>query len=90
MKPIIILVVIVLVAVLLGWMTFRNSGDTATISIDKQKIQQDAETAVESVKETVEDLQDRLDDGHSGAKAPHEQDSSPPAEAREADRSLTP
>ena len=47
MKGLLILAAVVLLAALLGWLSFGNSDDSATMTIDKQEVRQDTEAAME-------------------------------------------
>ncbi|QDU35890.1 hypothetical protein Mal4_01720 [Maioricimonas rarisocia] len=61
MKAFLIIVLVVVVAVLLGWVTFSSSDSDATIRVDKQEIQQDTGEAVRHVEEFADDVTDPID-----------------------------
>ncbi len=54
MRAIIILALIVLLMGLVGWITFSNEPGRSSINIETDKIEQDAENAVESTGEMLE------------------------------------
>lgn len=57
MRGILALVVVVLILALVGWITFGNNANEATISIDKQKVKQD----VDRIKQSGAELGDKLE-----------------------------
>ena len=60
MKGLLILAAVVLLAALLGWLSFGNSDDSATMTIDKQEVRQDTEAAVEKAKEVAEEAKQKI------------------------------
>ena len=57
MRGLLALVVIVLILALVGWISFGNNANEATITIDKQKVKQD----VEKIEESGKELGDRIE-----------------------------
>ena len=57
MRGFIRLAIIVLILVFLGWISFSNNENEATISIDKEKVKQD----VEKIKQTGKKLADQVE-----------------------------
>jgi hypothetical protein len=53
MRVILILVVIVLLMVMAGWLTFGRNGGRTSINIETQKIERDTERAVDRGKEVL-------------------------------------
>jgi len=51
MRAILGLIVIVLIAAILGWVSFGDSPNEATITVEKQKIRADVDKATEAGKE---------------------------------------
>ena len=62
MRAVIILVVVILAMIALGWLTFRGGGDRATMTIETQKMEQDAGQAIEKGREAVREARDNLRD----------------------------
>lgn len=55
MRWLAILVVLAIVLMFLrGWLSFRDTGDTSEIILDKQEVKEDTEHAVERAKEMIE------------------------------------
>ena len=61
MRAILTIALLICLAALLGWVSFSDQGDTASINIDKQEAQEETEQAVEAVEEAVEDVSDGLE-----------------------------
>lgn len=61
-KAIILIAILVLAMLLLGWLNFSNSPSQTTITIDKNKVQQDAGEAVRKAKELARDVEEKVDD----------------------------
>ncbi len=57
MRGILALVVVVMILALVGWISFGNNANEATITIDKQKVKQD----VDRIKQSGKDLGDKLE-----------------------------
>ena len=55
-----ILIVAAVVAMVLGgWVTFSDSGDSASMTLHKEKVKQDTEAAVEKGEEFLKDTTDK-------------------------------
>jgi len=57
MKAIMVGVVVILLAIVLGWITFNKSPDKAEISIETKKIQADAEKVIEKGKAALDEAE---------------------------------
>ncbi|QDU49243.1 hypothetical protein [Gimesia panareensis] len=58
-STIILLIVVAVVAMVLGgWISFTDSGDSASMTIHKDKMKQDTEAAVEQGEEFLKDTTD--------------------------------
>lgn len=62
MKGIVAIIVIVLVLVLIGWISFRTDDGRATIQLDTNKAQADTERVVEGAKDLTQRAAEGLDD----------------------------
>lgn len=60
MRVLIAIAIILLLMGFFGWVTFRNEGGDATLTIDKQKIKHDTEQVVEDGKELIKDARDAV------------------------------
>ncbi|QDV17517.1 hypothetical protein Pan153_21700 [Gimesia panareensis] len=59
-STIILLIVVAVVAMVLGgWISFTDSGDSASMTIHKDKMKQDTEAAVEQGEEFLKDTTDK-------------------------------
>jgi hypothetical protein len=54
MKAFIIFVLLVLLMVAIGWLSFRSTGDRATISLETKKIEQDTKHALREGREALQ------------------------------------
>ncbi len=54
MKTALIVIGVVVLMVIGGWITFNNTGDKATVTIETQEIKKDTEEAVEKGKELID------------------------------------
>lgn len=57
MKPLLILVVIGLLMVLAGWLTFGRNGNQTSINIETKKIEHDTERAIDKGKELLKKVE---------------------------------
>jgi len=57
MRAILILVVIALLMVLAGWLTFAKNGNQASVTIETQKIERDTERAIDRGKEVLQKVE---------------------------------
>lgn len=57
MRAILILVVISLLMVLAGWLTFAKNGNQASVTIETQKIERDTERAIDRGKEVLRKIE---------------------------------
>jgi hypothetical protein len=53
MRTVLILVLLVVVMVLLGWIRYSGTSQSATITVDKQEIRKDSDRAAEKVHDLV-------------------------------------
>lgn len=60
MRVLIAIAIVLLLMGFFGWVTFRNEGGDATLTIDKQKIKHDTEQVVEDGKELIRDARDAV------------------------------
>ncbi len=70
LRALLIIAAIGILMALMGWISFSNSGDHATITLEKQEVQKDTETAVNKVKELGHDLGQKAEQAFDGNKAP--------------------
>lgn len=61
-KAVVLIAILVGVMALLGWLSISNNASQTTITIDKNKVQQDAGEAVQKAKEFARDVEDKVDD----------------------------
>jgi uncharacterized protein HemX len=94
MKAILVLAALAVITGLLGWWRYSNQDDSTTVTIDKQKIKQDAATAAEKARELGDEAREqaeelgetareRLDEARDEGEAKVEDaldDSQPPAD----------
>jgi hypothetical protein len=57
MRAVLIGIAVILLAVILGWVTFNRSPDKAEISIETKKIKHDAEKVIEKGKAALDDAE---------------------------------
>jgi hypothetical protein len=85
MRWVVILVVLAVVLMFLGgWLYFRDTGDTSEIILDKQKVREDTEQAVEKGKELMESAAEGMQD--LGQRAEETVSEEPPAEEAVSDQ----
>jgi hypothetical protein len=60
MKPVLIALLAIVAMGLLGWITFNDSQDKATITIEKKEIQDDTRKAVDKGKDLVDEAKQKL------------------------------
>jgi hypothetical protein len=66
-KAIVLIAILVGVMALLGWLSVSNNASQTTITIDKNKVQQDTGEAVQKAKELAVDVEDKVDEAvHRG------------------------
>lgn len=87
MKWILLAIILVLVAVLIGWISFRQSEDKATITIEKKEIKQDAKKAVEKGSDLIKDAKERIKKTNS-PKAENKDDSPGPKPDADSERHI--
>jgi hypothetical protein len=63
MKGLLVAVIVVLLAALIGWISFSNSDSSAGITINKQEIQNDTRAAAEKLDEATEEAWEGVRDG---------------------------
>lgn len=68
MKTFIISALAVAALFAVGWLTFADSEERASISIDKQEVKQDTDQAVESTKEAFDTAQEETEKAIDTAK----------------------
>lgn len=61
-KAVVLIAILVGVMALLGWLSVSNNASQTTITIDKNKVQQDAGEAVQKAKEFARDVEGKVDD----------------------------
>ena len=69
-RALLLVAIIGLVMALMGWLTFQNSGDSATIVLNKQQVKKDTDKAVEKVKELSQDLQNSAEKAFDNSSPP--------------------
>lgn len=57
MRAVLILVVIALLMVLAGWLTFAKNGSQTSINIETQKIEHDTDRAIQRGKEVLQKVE---------------------------------
>jgi hypothetical protein len=62
MRGLLAVVVIALILAVVGWISFGNNANEATITIDKEKVKQDVERIKESGKELGDQIERAVDD----------------------------
>ena len=62
MRAILIVAAVLLVMVALGWLSFRSNREKATLTIETQKIERDAEQAVDKGKELIREARENVRD----------------------------
>ncbi len=88
MRVVVLLVIVAIALMFLGgWLYYRDSGSTSEIILDREKVQQDTEKAVESseqvLEKTAEGLKtigEKTKDAFSDDEAPAESSSRRPTE----------
>lgn len=66
MKAVLFVVVIVGAAALVGWLRFSAGDGTASVTVDTEKVQEDAGEAVDKGKELFQDSTNALDNAVNG------------------------
>jgi hypothetical protein len=54
MRALLVIVAVVLVLVLIGWISFNNAGDRASVNIETDKIKQDTETVIDAGEDLID------------------------------------
>lgn len=96
-KALICVALVGVVMTAVGWLSFSNSDNEATLTIDKQQVIEDTTKVKEKVDEFVDDLQEpktpeATDEGLMPADTPQEEELKPaelPTEVQPADGALT-
>lgn len=68
MRFIIIAIAAIAGLTLLGWLTFANSEESASITIDKAEVQKDTEEAVDETQETFDKAKEETQEAYREAK----------------------
>ncbi len=55
MRTFIVALIVLIAMAFAGWISFSNSGDRATITIDTKEIRQDTKQAADKAKEVIEE-----------------------------------
>ena len=59
MRTLIIAVLIVLLLVLVGWISFHYTGNQASVTLETERIERDAGRIVDEGREAVDDVRER-------------------------------
>jgi hypothetical protein len=59
MRALIIAVLVVLVLVLVGWISFQYSGSRASVTLETERIEEDTERIIDEGREAVDDVRQR-------------------------------
>jgi hypothetical protein len=59
MRSLIIAVLLVLVLVLVGWVSFHYSGHRASVTLETERIEQDTSRLIDEGREAVRDVRER-------------------------------
>ena len=89
-STILILIIVAFVAMVLGgWVSFTDSGDSASMTIHKEKVKADTESAVEQGKELLEQTQDQGEQllDQSSQEQPKQKSSTEPERQETIDKS---
>jgi len=70
MRGLILLVVVVLFLFLAGWLSFSNSGDRATINLEKQEIREDTANIVQEGNELADEAREAIQPDEPSDEAP--------------------
>lgn len=62
MRTLVIAVLLVLVLILVGWISFHYNGTRASVTLETERIEQDTERLIHEGREAVDDLQERARD----------------------------
>lgn len=62
MRGLLVVLVVLLVLVIAGWVSFQVSGNRASMNLETQKIEQDTEKAVEGTKDLLRKADDKIDE----------------------------
>lgn len=69
MKAILGLIILVLLAVLVGWITFSWTGDRASVNVETDEIERDTEEAVRSGREFIGETEEEIEQAEAEAEA---------------------
>jgi hypothetical protein len=61
MRFILIIALLICLAVFLGWISYSDKGDSASINIDKHEAREETEEAVDAVEEAVDDAAENIE-----------------------------
>lgn len=61
MRRLLVFVVIVLVLVAVGWVTFTLTADRASVNVETDKIESDTRQLIQEGKQVIEDVGDSID-----------------------------
>lgn len=61
MRAILIFALLICLAAFLGWISYSDRGDTATINIDKQEAQEETQEAVDAIEDAIEDTAENIE-----------------------------
>ena len=73
-----LLIIIAVIAALMfagGWLVFYNSGEHSGVILDREKVKQDTQSAIEEGKELVEKAEDKFQNGSEDVKEDMKKDS---------------
>lgn len=59
MRTLVIAVLLVLVLVLVGWISFQYTGNRASVTLETDRIERDTERMLDEGREAVNDVRDR-------------------------------
>ena len=63
MRAVIVIVVLAVVLVLVGWVSFSSPEGNPTIRVNSEKVKNDTAVIVDKTKQAVENVADKVDDG---------------------------
>lgn len=62
MRVVLIIGLLVCLAALLGWISYSDHGDTASLNFDKQEARNETREAADAVEEAIDDAAERIEE----------------------------